>query len=90
MRDPKVEINRETGSAKFSFTPATADAGIVRYRIRVDSKVYDVAERQNSFSLSGVSSGKHAWAIQGVCADSSVTDWLSCGSFTVPATKPQP
>ena len=85
VRDPKVRVNRETGSAGFSFTPATADTGIVRYEIRVDGKIYDLAARKNAFSLSGLPSGKHAWAVRGVYADSSVTDWLSCGSFTVPA-----
>jgi hypothetical protein len=82
VRNPKVKIDRETRAANFSFTPATADTGIIRYKIRVDEKVYDIAEK-NSFQLSGLSSGRHAWAIQGVYADSSVTDWLSCGSFTV-------
>ena len=82
VRNPKVAIDRETRSAKFTFTPATADTGIVRYKIRVDDKVYDLAEK-NTFTVSGLSSGKHQWAIQGVCADSSVTDWLSCGNFTV-------
>ena len=85
VRNPKVGIDRKTNSAKFSFTPATADTGIVRYKIRVDGKVYDLAEQKSSFNLSGLSSGRHAWAIQGVYADSSVTDWLSCGSFTVSA-----
>ena len=85
VRDPKVRVNRETGSAGFSFTPATADTGIVRYEIRVDGKIYDLAARKNAFSLSGLPSGKHAWAVRGVYADSSVTDWLSCGSFTVSA-----
>lgn len=88
VRNPKVGVNRETGAVSFSFTPATPDTGIVRYKIRVDGKVYDIAEK-NTFSLAGLSSGKHAWAIQGVYADSSVTDWLSCGSFTVPARAPQ-
>lgn len=85
VRNPKVRVNRETSSASFSFTPATADTGIVRYRIRVDGKVYDLAEQKSSFNLSGLSSGRHAWAVQGVYADSSVTDWLSCGSFMVSA-----
>ena len=90
VRDPKVGLDRGNGAAKFSFTPATADAGIVRYKLRVDEKVYDLAEQKSSFTLSGLSSGRHAWAVQGVYADSSVTDWLSCGSFTVPARTPQP
>ena len=83
VRDLKARVNRETGSTSFSFTPATADTGIVRYKIRVDGKVFEIAEQKNSFSVSGLPSGKHTWAIQGVRADSSVTDWLSCGTFTV-------
>jgi len=89
VRDPKVRLNRDTRSARFSFTPATADTGIVRYKLRVDDRVYDLAE-QSSFTLSGISSGKHAWGIQGVYADSSVTDWLSCGSFTMPSKSSNP
>jgi len=89
VREPKVRINRKTLAAAFSFTPATEDTGIVGYKLRVDDKVHDLAG-QNAFTVSGLSSGKHAWAIQGVYADSSVTDWLSCGSFTVPAAAPQP
>lgn len=88
VRNPKVGIDREKRSARFSFTPATADTGIVRYRIRVDEKVYDVAEQP--FTLSGIPSGRHAWAIQGVYADSSATDWLSCGSFSMPSQASQP
>lgn len=87
--NPKVRVNRETGTASFRFTPATADTGIVRYRIRVDEKVYDIGEK-NTFSLSGLSSGKHTWAIQGVCADLSVTEWLSCGTFTAPSRASNP
>lgn len=90
VRDSKVGINRETGTAKFSFTPATADTGIVRYKLRVDSKVHDLDDGKTSLTVSGLSSGKHAWAVQGVYADSSVTDWLSCGSFTVPAKASNP
>ena len=85
VRAPKVKADRETGRVEFSFTPATADTGIVRYKIRVDGRSYDLDGQKSSFSLSGLSSGKHEWAIQGVYADSSVTDWLSCGSFTIPA-----
>ena len=85
VRNPKVNVNRETGSASFSFTPATADAGIVRYKLRVDDKTFELAEGKNSHTLSGLSSGRHTWAIQGVYADSSATDWLSCGAFTVTA-----
>ena len=83
MRNPKVGIDRATGSAKFSFTPATADTGIVRYKLRVDDRTFDLAEGKNTFTLSGLSTGTHKWALQGVYADSSVTDWLSCGTFTV-------
>ena len=90
VRNPKVGVNRETGSARFSFTPATADTGIVRYKLRVDEKVYDLAEQKNALTVSGISSGRHVWAIQGVRADSSVTDWLSCGSFTMPAKASNP
>ena len=90
LRSPKVGVNRETSSARFSFTPATTDTGIVRYKIRVDDKTFDLAEQKNSFTLSGISTGRHAWAIQGVYADSSVTDWLSCGSFTMPAKSSNP
>lgn len=90
VRDPKVGINRETGSAKFSFTPATADTGIIRYKLRVDEKVCDLAEGKSSYTLSGLPSGRHAWAVQGVYADSTVTDWLSCGSFTMPAKTSNP
>ena len=86
VRDPKVKTDRKTHSAKFSFTPATSDTGIVRYQLRVDGKVYDLAER-NSYDLRGVSSGKHAWAVRGVCADSSDTGWLSCGSFSMPSAE---
>ena len=82
VRDPKVKVNRETGSAKFGFTPATSDTGIVRYHIRVDGSVHDIGEK-HSFDLSGISPGAHSWAIRGVYADSSVTDWLSCGSFAI-------
>ena len=88
VRNPKAGVNRETVSAKFSFTPATADTGIVRYKLRVDNKVYDLDEGKTSLTVSGLSSGRHTWAIQGVCADASVTDWLSCDSFTVPARTP--
>ena len=90
VRNPKVGINLETRSAKFSFTPATTDTGIVRYKIRVDEIVYELDEQKNSFVLSGIPSGKHAWAIRGVYADSSVTDWLSCGSFTMPSGTANP
>ncbi len=83
VRNPKVGIDRATGSARFSFTPATADAGIVRYKLRVDEKTFDLDEGKNAFTLSGLSTGTHKWALQGVYADSSVTDWLSCGTFTV-------
>lgn len=84
VRDPKAGINRRTHSAKFSFTPATPDAGIVGYKLRVDDKVYDIGE-QDSLTLSGISNGRHTWAIQGVYADGTVTDWLPCGSFTMTA-----
>ena len=90
VRDPKAVVNRTGNSVAFSFTPATADAGIVRYKLRVDDKVYDLVGRMSSYTLSGVSSGRHVWAIQGVYADSSVTDWLSCGSFTMPAGASKP
>ena len=90
VRNQKARIDRETSSASFSFTPATADTGIVRYKIRVDDRVYDLAEQKSSFNLSGVPAGKHTWGIQGVYADSSVTDWLSCGSFTMSSKAPQP
>ena len=90
IRDPKVRINRETRSVRFSFTPATADTGIVRYKLRVDGRDYELAEQKNTFTLSGLSGGAHKWGIQGVYADSSVTDWLSCGSFTMPAEASNP
>ena len=90
VRDPKAGINRETASAKFSFTPATVDTGIVRYKLRVDEKVHDLDEGKTSLTVSGLPSGRHAWAVQGVYADSSVTDWLSCGSFTMPAKASSP
>ena len=89
VRDPKVAVSRERRAAKFSFTPATADTGIVGYRLRVDEKVYDLAEK-DTFTLSGIPSGSHQWAIQGVYADSSVTDWLSCGTFAVPVEASRP
>ena len=89
VRDPKVAVSRERRAAKFSFTPATADTGIVGYKIRVDEKVYDLAEK-GTFTLSGIPSGTHKWAIQGVYADSSVTDWLSCGTFAVPVEASRP
>ena len=89
VRDPKVAVSRERRAAKFSFTPATADTGIVGYRLRVDEKVYDLAEK-DTFTLSGIPSGTHKWAIQGVYADSSVTDWLSCGTFAVPVEASRP
>ena len=73
MRDPKVGINRGTHSAKFSFTPATPDTGIVGYKLRVDEKVYELGER-NTDTLSGIPNGRHVWAIQGVYADGSVTE----------------
>ena len=84
VRDPKAGINRGTHSAKFSFTPATPDTGIVRYKLRVDEKVCDLGE-QSAYTMSGISNGRHAWAIQGVYADGTVTDWLPCGTFTMPA-----
>ena len=87
VRDPKVAVSRERRAAKFSFTPATADTGIVGYKLRVDEKVYDLAEK-DSFTLSGIPSGSHKWAVQGVYADSSVTDWLACGTFAMPAQTP--
>ena len=90
VRDPKVRVNRKTRSAGFSFTPATADTGIVRYKIRVDEKVYDLAGQKTVFRLSGLPAGRHTWKLQGVYADSSVTDWLSCGSFTVPSEGTNP
>ena len=83
VRDPKVRINRETHSASFSFTPATADTGIVRYKLRVDDHVYDLGEK-HTLNLSRIPAGSHPWAVQGVCADSSVTDWLPCGTFRMP------
>ena len=58
--------------------------------IRVDDKTFDLDEQKNSFTLSGLSAGTHKWGIQGVYADSSVTDWLSCGSFTMPAKASNP
>ena len=88
VRDPKAGVNRETGSAKFGFTPATADTGIVRYKLRVDDKAYDLDEGKTALTVSGLSAGRHAWAIQGVYADGTVTDWLSCGTFTMPAKTP--
>jgi len=90
VKNPKARINQETRSANFSFTPATVDTGIVRYKVRVDEKVYDLAEQKNTFNLSGVPSGRHTWAIQGVYADSSVTDWLPCGSFAVSSAASRP
>lgn len=84
VRDPKAGINRRTQSAKFSFTPATPDTGIVRYKLRVDDKVCELGE-QSTHTLSGISNGRHTWAVQGVYSDGSVTDWLSCGSFTMQA-----
>ena len=90
VRNPKAGVNRETGSVKLSFTPATADTGIVRYKIRVDDKVYNLDEGKTSLTMSGLPSGRHAWAIQGVYADASDTDWLSCGSFTMPAKASNP
>ena len=84
VRDPKVGINRGTHSAKFSFTPATPDTGIVGYMLRVDEKVYELGEK-NTHTLSGIASGRHAWAVQGVYSDGTVTDWLSCGTFTMPS-----
>ena len=80
VRDPKAGINRRTHSAKFSFTPATPDTGIVKYKLRVDDKVCELGE-QTTYTLSGVSNGRHTWAVQGVYADGTVTDWLPCGSF---------
>ena len=56
----------------------------------MDGKTYDLDREKNTFTLSPISTGKHAWAIQGVYADSSVTDWLSCGSFTMPAKASNP
>ena len=90
VRDPKAKVNRETRSVTFSFTPATADTGIVRYRIRVSDKVYELAEQKASFNLSGLPSGKHTWKLQGVYGDSSATDWLSCGTFNVPSESSRP
>jgi hypothetical protein len=87
VRDPKVAVSRERRAAKFSFTPATADTGIVGYRLRVDEKVYDLAEK-DTFTLSGIPSGTHKWALQGVYADSSATDWMACGTFAMPAQTP--
>lgn len=87
VRNPKVAVSRERRAAKFSFTPATADTGIVGYRLRVDEKVYDLAE-QDTFTLSGIPSGSHKWAVQGVYADSSATDWLACGTFAMPGQTP--
>ncbi len=83
VRDPKVGINRRTQSAKFSFTPATPDTGIVRYKLRVDDKVTELGE-QSTYTLSGIANGRHTWAVQGVYADGTVTDWLPCGTFTMP------
>ena len=82
VRDPKAGINRGTHSAKFSFTPATPDTGIVKYKLRVDDKVTELGE-QTTYTLSGISNGRHTWAVQGVYTDGSVTDWLPCGSFTM-------
>lgn len=84
VRDPKAGINRGTHSAKFSFTPATPDTGIVRYKLRVDDKVCELGE-QNSYTLSGIANGRHTWAVQGVYSDGATTDWLSCGTFTMQA-----
>ena len=89
VRDPKVAVERGTGAANFSFTPATADTGIVGYRLRVDDREYDLGEK-NTYRLTGLSAGRHDWRIQGVYADSSVTDWLPCGSFTIPAAASRP
>ena len=82
VRDPKAGINRRTQSAKFSFTPATPDTGIVKYRLRVDDKVCELGE-QSTYTLSGIANGRHTWAVQGVYADGTVTDWLPCGTFTM-------
>ena len=84
VRNPKVSVDAKTRSAKFTFTPATPDAKILRYRIRVDRKTYEVGD-QNTYTLSDISNGTHTWAIQGVLVNLSVTDWLPCGSFTMPA-----
>ena len=82
VRDPKAGINRRTRSAKFSFTPATPDTGIVKYKLRVDDTVYDLGE-QSTYTRSGISNGRHTWAVQGVYADGTVTGWLPCGTFTM-------
>jgi len=84
VREPKVAINRASRAARFGFTPATEDTGIVRYKLRVDEKTYDLGEK-TAFTLSGIPAGTHTWALQGVYADSSVTDWLPCGSFAMPS-----
>ena len=89
VRDPKVAVSRERRAAKFSFTPATADTGIVGYKLRVDEKVHDLADK-TTFTLSGLPNGRHTWAVQGVYADSTVTDWLPCGTFTVSAPAQNP
>ena len=85
VRDPKAGINRGTHSAKFSFTPATPDTGIVKYKLRVDDRVFDLGE-QSTYTLSGIASGRHTWAVQGVYSDGTVTDWLPCGTFTMPTS----
>lgn len=84
VRDPKVGINRRTHSAKFSFTPATPDTGIVKYRLRVDDLVCELG-KQSTYTLSGIANGRHTWAVRGVYADGTATDWLPCGTFTMPA-----
>lgn len=84
VRDPKAGINRGTHSAKFSFTPATPDTGIVKYKLRVDDMVCDLGE-QSTHTLSGIANGRHTWAVQGIYADGTVTDWLPCGTFTMPS-----
>ena len=58
VRNPKVRIDQGTRSATFSFTPATADTGIVRYKLRVDDKTFDLDEGKNSFMLSGLSTNR--------------------------------
>lgn len=74
-------IDNEYRSAYFSFTPATRNTGIEKYNISIDNDIYAI--NGNTLSCSNLSYGEHQWKVQGVYSDQTVTDWLSCGTFTI-------
>ncbi len=81
ISDLQNQTNHETASAEFRFTPATADTGIIRYNLCIDDQIYNIGNT-DSYSIK-VDYGNHQWKLQGVYSNSSTTDWIEGGSFTI-------